>query len=614
MLPISKFNRKFGPRNGIQPVPMEYGRLVVLGYSSYRVAPARPAPRSETPSRTFGHLSAEASSSAATAPRSMNAASSGVVLFESEPAVARASPGSIHHSHINSHRKSASGQLWEPIGDQNAQYILQKRLRANGVALRSFHHFRSTSSSHSASQPSIKTVTTRIMYSLDVHRANERKRAAERADDRNVTGSGAYLMCVPMNDTDPHAMITEYQSDATTDMFQIGRMPCRQNDFVIPGPRVGASGTVSRFAARIVCSREPPYESRIYAGGFDAASKMCTAGHALKFCVMCSSWFKKLPMHHECVVSNFVRDDRQGNNQLEDQLTIDGMDHIELDITDPSELFMDGLTKNGVRVWLPEYKQWYEVSVNGNLYGIDPRAASPLASITSSNSSRSRSGHGSTRHTAFNRPTAACDGVAPILTDGAIIDLGGVQLQFQTSHRSASMGVTLDNLAPVTTTRDSMSSVVTKMQRLNIHCPVQLHLLRFTRPEPGEEVDSDQIPHVFPACGHVFGYEKRIASSKTCPLCRTPGNLVQLLLKENSQLQAEAERHLVPECVINPCGHAISLKLAKHYASLLMPNGRAICPFCAVHLDPRTPYSRLYLYTETDDDNNNNNSSSLLQS
>lgn len=604
---------------------MEYGRLVVLGYSSYRVAPARPAPRSETSSRSFGLAGAEASSSSSSSlslsssiappPRSLNATSSGVVLFESEPAVARASPGSIHHSHISSHRKSASGQLWEPIGDQNAQYILQKRLRANGVALRSFHHFRSATLSHSASQPSVKTTTTRIMYSLDTHRTNERKRAAEQrnaTDDSN--GRGAYLMCVPMNDTDPHAIVTEYQSDSTTDMFQIGRMPCRQNDFVIPGPRVGASGTVSRFAARIVCNREPPYECRIYAGGFDAAHKMCTAGHALKFCVMCSSWFKKLPMNHECVVSNFVHDDRQRNNQLahEDQLTIDGMDHIELDITDPSELFMDGLTKNGVRVWLPEQKQWYEVSVNGNLYGIDPRAASPLSSMTSSSSSRSRShnGHSSTRHTAFNRPTAPSDGVAPILTDGAIIDLGGVQLQFQTSHRSASIGVSLDNLAPVTTTRDSMSSVVTKMQRLNIHCPVQLHLLRFTRPEPGEEVDSDQIPHVFPACGHVFGYEKRIASSKTCPLCRTPGNLVQLLLKENSQLQAEAERHLVPECVINPCGHAISLKLAKHYASLLMPNGRAICPFCAVHLDPRTPYSRLYLYTETDDDSNGG----LLQS
>jgi len=52
--------------------------------------------------------------------------------------------------------------------------------------------------------------------------------------------------------------------------------------------------------------------------------------------------------------------------------------------------------------------------------------------------------------------------------------------------------------------------------------------------------------------------------------------------------------------VFNPCGHAISSKLAHHYAALRMPNGRAICPFCAVHLDLRVPFSRLYLYCDSD--------------
>jgi len=170
-------------------------------------------------------------------------------------------------------------------------------------------------------------------------------------------------------------------------------------------------------------------------------------------------------------------------------------------------------------------------------------------------------------------------------------------------NNGAAEDMLIDAMSPMVYGRGSVvvASVAKQLENLNVQCPVQLHQLRFTRPGPGEpEVPKAQVPHVFPACGHVFGYDKRIASAKTCPLCRAPGNLVQLLLKENSQLQSAAERHSIPECVLNPCGHAISSKLAAHYAALLMPNGRAICPFCAVHLDLRTPFSRLYLYSEDD--------------
>jgi pellino protein len=260
-------------------------------------------------------------------------------------------------------------------------------------------------------------------------------------------------------------------------------------------------------------------------------------------------------------------------------------------------------------VWLPEHKQWFEVSVNGNLYAIEGRSAK-----TSNNNIATPNVR--VRNSAFNRPTTGADGRAPVLTDGAIIDLGGVQLQFQTPHgvsqlaaldgdgnNGAAEDMLIDAMSPMVYGRGSVvvASVAKQLENLNVQCPVQLHQLRFTRPGPGEpEVPKAQVPHVFPACGHVFGYDKRIASAKTCPLCRAPGNLVQLLLKENSQLQSAAERHSIPECVLNPCGHAISSKLAAHYAALLMPNGRAICPFCAVHLDLRTPFSRLYLYSEDD--------------
>lgn len=278
-----------------------------------------------------------------------------------------------------------------------------------------------------------------------------------------------------------------------------------------------------------------------------------------------------------------------------DETKEDGLlEHFEVDLQDANELPLDGLTKNGVRVWLPECKQWFEVSVNGKLFAIESRTVDEKSS-----SSRLKA----MRSSAFNRPAGKAEGFAPILADGAIIDLGGVQLQFQTNHRTGLEAEAEDNElleAPVVYGRATLSSVSTQLERLNVQCPVQLHSLRFTRAAPGEDVPLDQIPHVFTACGHVFGYEERIAKSHTCPLCRTPGSLVRLLLKENSQLQSAEEQHAIPECVFNPCGHAISTKLAQHYSALRMPNGRAICPFCAVHLDLRVPFSRLYLYCDSD--------------
>ncbi|KAE9042518.1 hypothetical protein PR003_g4310 [Phytophthora rubi] len=574
---------------------MEYGRLVVLGYSSYRVDMVR-RPRS---------------GSVDLAPPSFGLSDAG------DESAAGVSSSASH--------KRSLGQTWQPLGDQNAQFVLEKRSRANGVRLRRFHHVRPIEelkeSKHRAVTKDLKGITTRIMQRIETAPSTDNQR-----DDAAVRVA-PYQMCVPMNDKDPFASVTEFHADPSADMFQIGRMPCRQNDFVIPGPRVGASGTISRYAVRIVCSREPPYECRIFAGGFDAARRMSTAGHALKHCSRCGEWSKRVATDHACVMQTIMEQVRDGSGRKGlkkssinvmggevkhyiDETREDGtLEHFEMDLRDASELPLDGLTKNGVRVWLPERKQWFEVSVNGRLYAIESRTvdekSTPPLSSSSSRGHRRRHHDGAlrSRSGAFNRPTATAEDLAPILTDGAVIDLGGVQLQFQTNYRSE-LEAKAENSelleAPVVYGRATLSSVSTQLERLNVQCPVQLHSLRFTRAAPGEDVPLDQIPHVFPACGHVFGYEKRISSSHTCPLCRTPGSLVQLLLKENSQLQSAEEQNAIPECVFNPCGHAISTKLARHYSALLMPNGRAICPFCAVHLDLRVPFSRLYLYCDSD--------------
>ncbi|KAG1711892.1 hypothetical protein DVH05_009131 [Phytophthora capsici] len=571
---------------------MEYGRLVVLGYSSYRVDMVR-RPRS-------GSLE----------------------LHMAPPSFGLADAGDEDAAVMS--RKRSLGQLWKPLGDQNAHYVLEKRSRANGVKLQCFHHIIPVEMFQDSKQKAVtkdlKGITTRMMQRIEA--ARSRPSVDNQSEEAPSPAIAPYQMSIPMNDKDPFVSVTEFHADPNADMFQIGRMPCRQNDFVIPGPRVGASGTISRYAARIVCSREPPFECRILAGGFDAARRMTTAGHALKYCSRCGTWSKRIGTEHTCVMQTLMeqarkegergyfnrskKSDREVKHYI-DETSEDGpLEHFEMDVQDARELPLDGLTKNGVRVWLPEHKQWFEVSVNGRLYAIESRTADTSTKTPSSSTSNRRRHHEGavrSRSGAFNRPAKGAQDLAPILTDGAVIDLGGVQLQFQTSYRSE-LEAKAENSelleAPVVYGRATLSSISTQLERLNVQCPVQLHSLRFTRADPGEDVPLDQIPHVFPACGHVFGYEKRIASSHTCPLCRAPGSLVQLLLKENSQLQSAEEQHAIPECVFNPCGHAISTKLAHHYSSLLMPNGRAICPFCAVHLDLQVPFSRLYLYSDSD--------------
>lgn len=61
---------------------------------------------------------------------------------------------------------------------------------------------------------------------------------------------------------------------------QIGRSTESMIDFVVtdttPGANSAVDGqsaqsTISRFACRVICERNPPYTARIYAAGFDAS-------------------------------------------------------------------------------------------------------------------------------------------------------------------------------------------------------------------------------------------------------------------------------------------------------------------------------------------------------
>lgn len=66
-------------------------------------------------------------------------------------------------------------------------------------------------------------------------------------------------------------------------VLQIGRSTESPIDFVVtdtPGASqesddsCSAPSTISRFACRIVCDRNPPYTARIYAAGFDSSKNI----------------------------------------------------------------------------------------------------------------------------------------------------------------------------------------------------------------------------------------------------------------------------------------------------------------------------------------------------
>jgi len=183
-----------------------------------------------------------------------------------------------------------------------------------------------------------------------------------------------------------HVFVVSYIPDADTDMFQIGRSSEEQNDFVVMDILPGASfpinqtdlqpqlSSISRFACRIVCNRDPLYTARIYAAGFNNSKNIILEEKAPK-------WIKS----------------RNGKKLI------------------------DGLKTNGVLIMKPqngfthqsEVTHWKEVSVCGEIYL--PR--------------ESRSAQ---------KPGAKIENDDNVLVNGTLIDLCGVTLLWRLSGNQES--------------------------------------------------------------------------------------------------------------------------------------------------------------------------------
>nr|CAH8874060.1 unnamed protein product [Trichobilharzia regenti] len=370
-------------------------------------------------------------------------------------------------------------------------------------------------------------------------------------------------------------------------MFQIGRSTDDHIDFVISEPRLAVNhdrqnsnynddnskkskdsssssskdnnrgnyeSAVSRFACRIHIDREPPYTARLYAAGFDASNNIFLGERAIKW---------------KC-----------GNS-------------------------MDGLTTNGVMMLrIPPAKiidqtnqsadydsnirsQWREVSVCGSVYEMRSNRCIPTNLVNEDN----------------------------VLTDMTIIDLCGVTLLWRS--RSG---------LRYTACSEDLMKMINGLNQAHIQCPVLFRTLKLpllpqstnisqceamgfvnnsenlssennnSSTEHTDQINPDQIPHVYVSCGHVHGWHNWRAASdinnsrRTCPLCLQASSFIPLRMGIESAFYVD--RSLATHC-FNPCGHIASENTVRYWCGLRLLNRHnfelhARCPFCLtpIHSKP----------------------------
>lgn len=377
----------------------------------------------------------------------------------------------------------------------------------------------------------------------------------------------------------PSTQFINFITDPTADLFQLGRMDCPENDWVVRGPihvsaRGRVCGPVSRHALRIVAERSPKEGGtvcRLYAAGFSSPGAITLPEGA-------PQW--------RC---------------------------------DKDNATIDGLTTFGIRFYKPSIGEWREVSILGQIRV--PRTD--------------------------NLATAGkpCPKEDNILTTGTIIDIGGVQLLYESPESMLSAAMT-------------QTTVIREFAKLRPQCPVQLHTIRFdgwkrvkhealedrSKPrseekceehssgsgeknaptpapalqsptyaresphahadvheQPMVEMEIERAPFVFPACGHVHGYAPELRHG-CCPMCRKTGPFVELGFSWVPAIDSD-----IPEVVFNPCGHMASTTAAERWSKIQLPNNappdavyRAACPCCAKPLSRKigeNPFNKIIFQT-----------------
>ncbi len=340
---------------------------------------------------------------------------------------------------------------------------------------------------------------------------------------------------VANGDMASNTAITTLAEVAQSDVYQLGR--AAENDMVLEGclhvssdsRKKGSSasavqlcGPVSRVALTVICERVAPYTVKVYAGGKSSVG---------------------IPIR---------QNDRSSNHSPP----------------------VDWLTTHGVRLWRPDTGMWVELTASGQAYGPRPAINLPGKPVPVPYDllpPQARLGTGTSPWT-WNT-----------LCDGCVLDVGGVYVMYQSPLSMATRVASPPNV------------ILSELNSMEATCPVLFQRINFSYANQVQHIESAHRtamehsersyisnrgavshsydsalsdntedacrPMVFPNCGHVHGYCSRLADSRSCPLCRTPGRLTALIIPFQPALDTGRPTHC-----FSPCGHTASLAVCKYWS------------------------------------------------
>lgn len=338
-------------------------------------------------------------------------------------------------------------------------------------------------------------------------------------------------------------MVMPYGPDPDTDMFQVGRSPDDAIDLVVVDTGKDTTGqvmykansTVSRYACRIICERQPPYTARLYAGAFDTSNRIKPSSSV-------PSW-SLADGDHDCLTTNGVG------------------------LLRPSGCFAPGV-KPG---------KWLEVSVLGNIYILREKRSSKYP--------------GTLVPEETNILTDGClidlCGVTLIWRTAMGLEQAPSKelIQDHRDHLNATEAQCPVNFFTLAFPPIRNSSIQGEKPKKTAIASI------------GPE--RERQPWAYLACGHVCGYHEWKGSdneddrNRTCPTCRRTGPYVKLDL---GQQRAYCLASDPPTHAFIPCGHVSSLATVRYWSSLKIPysvNDWAVqCPFCLTPVAGQ-PYVKL---------------------
>ncbi|XP_056401229.1 E3 ubiquitin-protein ligase pellino homolog 2 isoform X2 [Hyla sarda] len=185
-------------------------------------------------------------------------------------------------------------------GRRKSRFALYKRPKSNGVRASSVHVISTPQASKDLYMQNEGSGADSLQVSHsptqeERHSSDSEPLAAEAKQidlifsSQAISSRGQHSISYTLSRN--QTVVVEYTHDKDTDMFQIGRSTESPIDFVVTDTISGnqndetqiTQSTISRFACRIVCDRNPPYTAKIFAAGFDSSKNIFLGEKAAKW-------------------------------------------------------------------------------------------------------------------------------------------------------------------------------------------------------------------------------------------------------------------------------------------------------------------------------------------